>query len=277
MSMESGAASVGEKPALKRWLQRGLRRTHLWLARRELPPRMALYLHSLDPAEQPALRAMLQWCRDQGRTFVDTDQYLSPDCPPGAVNVSFDDNHRGWHEALPLFAEFGVRVTFYVNTCVLRGACTPEEMNAYYDLVAHHGYREPLTAEEIAEIHHAGHLIGAHTHTHIAMRKVPVATAQQDLERNRTILEGITGAPVRHFSYPFGIRRHFSPALGEMVRRMGFQSVAAATPGLLYQKRDPFWIQRTYWMLHQPVAWNAENMRVNGALWVNLTKLSPIG
>jgi len=275
--MDSPATSRVRKPALKRLLQSGLRRTHLWLARRELPPRMALYLHSLDPAEQPALRDMLQWCRDQGRTFVDTDRYLSADCPAGAVYISFDDNHRGWHEALPLFAEFGVRVTFYTNTSVLRESAGADEIRRYYDLVDHHGRREPLTAGEIADIHRAGHIIGAHTHSHIAMRRVPAAEARADLERNRMILEEITGAKVDHFSYPFGVHRHFSPELGEMVRGMGFRSIAAATPGLLYQPPDPFWIQRTYWMLDRPVAWNAVNMRVNGALWVKMTKLSPIG
>ena len=266
-----------QKRPLKRWLQRGLRRAHLLFAGRELPPRMALYLHSLDPSEQPAVRDMLQWCRDHGRTFVDTDQYLSPDCPAGAVNISFDDNHRGWHEALPLFAEFGVRVTFYTNTCVLRGVSGADGIKRYYDLVAHHGHREPLAVEEIAGLHKAGHLIGAHTHDHIAMRRVPVDQARGDVERNRTLLEQITGAKVEHFSYPFGVRRHFSPALGEMVRGMGFRSIAAATPGLLYQPRDPFWMQRTYWLLDRPVAWNAENMRVRGALWVKMTSLSPIG
>ena len=150
-------------------------------------------------------------------------------------------------------------------------------MNAYYDLVAHHGRRELLTAAEIAGLHQAGHIVGAHTHSHIAMRKVPMDAARADLERNRALLEEITGAKVEHFSYPFGVRRHFSPELGEMVRGMGFRSIAAATPGLLYQPRDPFWMQRTYWMLDKPVAWNAENLRVNGALWVKLTKLSPIG
>lgn len=268
---------MGAKTTIKRLVQRGLRRTHLWLARKDLPPRIALYLHSLDPGEHPALRAMLQWCRDTGRTFVDADQYLSPSCPPSAVYVSFDDNHRGWHEALSLFAEFGVRVTFYTNTCILRGASSDEEIRNYYDLVDHHGHREPLSADEIAAIHKAGHIIGAHTHSHIAMRRVPMDHARADLEKNRTLLEQITGAKIEHFSYPFGVKRHFSPALGEMVRTMGFRSIAAATPGLLYQPHDPFWIQRTYWMLHRPVAWNAENLRVNGALWVKLTKLSPIG
>lgn len=275
--MQSIPGTNADKSALKRSFQSGLRRVHMWCARRELPERMALYLHSLDPAEQPAVRAMLQWCRDHARTFVDTDRYLAPDCPAGVVNVSFDDNHRGWHDALPVFEEFGVMVTFYMNTCVLRGSCSAEEMHRYYDLVEHHGRREPLTVGEIAEIHRAGHLIGAHTHSHLAMKKVPLEHARADLERNRAMLEEITGAKVSHFSYPFGVRRHFSPALGEMVRRMGFQSIAAATPGLLYKPRDPFWLQRTYWMLDKPVAWNAENLRVNGALWVKLTKLSPIG
>ena len=238
---------------------------------------MGLYLHSLDAGEQPALRAMLQWCRDEGRTFVDAERFLSPDCPDGAVYVSFDDNHRGWHEALPIFAEFGVRVTFYTNTCVLRGSATDSEIRSYYDLVAHHGHREPLSVDEIAAIHRAGHIIGAHTHSHIAMRRVPMEQAREDLEKNRTLLQEITGAPVTHFSYPFGIRRHFSPELGEMVRSMGFRSIAAATPGLLYEPADPFWIQRTYWMLDRPVAWNAANMHVKGATWVKLTSLSPIG
>lgn len=265
------------KTAVKRSLQRGLRRMHLWFARRELPDRMGLYLHALDPHERPALRDMLQWCRDQGRTFVDTVQYLSPNCPAGAVNVSFDDNHRGWHEALPIFAEFGVRATFYINTCVLSGTSSDEETRRYYDLIAHHGVRAPLSAGEIRAIHEAGHIIGAHTHSHIDMRRVPMEQARADLEKNRAVLEEITGAKVEHFAYPFGVHRHFSPALGGMVRDMGFRSTAAATPGLLYQRPDPFWLQRTYWLLDRPVAWNAENMRVNGALWVNVTKLSPIG
>lgn len=264
-------------PVLKQWFQRGLRRTHLLFARRELPERIALYLHSLDPDEQPALRAMLQWCRDQGRVFVDTDRYLAPDCPAGAVNVSFDDNHRGWHEALPVFAEFGVPVTFYVNTCVLRGECSEDQVRRYYDLVNHYGRREPLTAGEIAEIRRAGHIVGAHTHSHLAMRRVPASTAREDLSVNRRMLEEITGGPVVHFSYPFGVRRHFTPALEEMVREMGFHSIADATPGLLYEKFKPAWIRRTYWMLDRPVSWNAANLRVNGGLWVKLTSLSPIG
>ena len=209
LSMETRATSRGGQPALKRLFQRGLRRMHLWLARRDLLPRMALYLHSLDPAEQPVLRAMLQWCRDNRRALVDAEQCLSPDCPGGAVYVSFDDNHRGWHEAIPLFTEFGVRVTFYTNTCVLRGISTEEEIRRYYDLVDHHGRREPLTVEEIAAIHKAGHIVGAHTHSHVAMRKVPWEQAGADLDRNRGILQEITGAKVEHFSYPFGVRRHF--------------------------------------------------------------------
>ncbi len=279
MSRESSSSvpAGGARRGVKRLLQRGLRRAHLLLARNQLPERMALYLHSLDAAEQPALREMLRWCVDQGRTFVDTDRYLAPDCPAGAVNVSFDDNHRGWHAALELFAEFKVPVTFYTNTCVLRGSCSDEEIHRYYDRVAHHGRREPLTAEEIAEIHKAGHLIGAHTHSHLAMKKVPREQAQADLERNRTMLEEITGAKVTHFSYPFGVRRHFSPELAGMVRSLGFQSIAAATPGMLYAPRDPVFLQRTYWMLDRPLAWNAANLHVNGQLWVKLTALSPIG
>ncbi len=266
-----------QKPLLKKLVQGGLRSLHLWLAPAKLPPRIALYLHSLDSEEQPAVRAMLQWCRDQGRRFVDTDTYLSADCPDGVVNISFDDNHRGWHEALPLFAEFGVPVTFYLNTCVLRGSSARAEIESYYEVVKHFGRREPLTAEEIADLRHAGHLIGAHTHTHLGMRRVPMEEARADLEWNRTLLETITGEKVEHFSYPYGVQRHFSPELGEMVRGLGFRSIAAATPGLLHAPRDPFWLQRTYWKLDRPVRWNAENMRVHGAFWVKMTKMSPIG
>ncbi len=143
--------------------------------------------------------------------------------------------------------------------------------------MGHHGVREPLTPEEIAELHCAGHIIGAHTHRHLAMRRVPLEEAREDLETNRRILQEITGAPVVHFSHTFGIRRHFSPELAAMVRGFGFERIASATPGMLYAAREPRWIQRTYWMLDRPLAWNAENLRVNGQLWVKLTSLSPIG
>lgn len=274
---QTGVSLRSPLTGLKRMLQRGLRRAHLLCARNKFPERMALYLHSLDESERPALREMLRWCVDEGRTFVNTDRYLAPDCPSGAVNISFDDNHRGWHSSLDIFAEFRVPVTFYTNTCVARGRSSAEEVRRYYDLVSHHGVREPLTSEEIAAIHRAGHIIGAHTHRHLAMRRVPLEEAREDLETNRLILQEITGAPIMHFSYTFGIRRHFSPELAAMVRGLGFESIASATPGMLYAPREPGMIQRTYWMLDRPLAWNTANLRVNGQLWVKLTSLSPIG
>ncbi len=54
---------------LKQMLQRGLRKVHVVCARQEFPERMALYLHSLDESERPALREMLSWCVDEGRTL----------------------------------------------------------------------------------------------------------------------------------------------------------------------------------------------------------------
>ena len=62
-----------------------------------------------------------------------------------------------------------------------------------------------------------------------------------------------------------------------MVRELGFDSIAAATPGMLYTPGDGFWIQRTYWRFGETVEWNAKNFRVNGEMWVKLTSRSPIG
>jgi peptidoglycan/xylan/chitin deacetylase (PgdA/CDA1 family) len=60
-----------------------------------------------------------------------------------------------------------------------------------------------LTPSELAEIAESGE-IGGHTVSHPDLATLPVADQAEEIERNKSWLEGISGQPVVSFAYPYG-------------------------------------------------------------------------
>lgn len=260
---------------MKQFIQSSSRRFHWWFCRRPLPDRLAVYFHTLDADEHAAFSAAIAWIKSRGYAFVAPGEFHTA---PGKVcSVSFDDNFKAWHEALPLFDSLGLRAAFFTNTCVLRGKCSEEEMARYCAVINYRRPFIPLSRQEIREMHEAGHWFGAHTHSHVMLSRVNPALAEQDLKQNRSILEEITGNPVTDMAFTFGFPRHFSAAAQEVCLRLGFKTIAWATPGMLHHQSGPPTIHRTQWNYAMSVEDNVKNLEVNGRLFVMLTGRSPIG
>ncbi len=75
-----------------------------------------------------------------------------------------------------------------------------------------------LTPIEMAEIARSGE-IGGHTVSHPDLATLPVAEQAQEIERNKSWLEGISGQPVVSFAYPYG---SFGPNTASVVEQTGF-------------------------------------------------------
>ena len=341
--------------ASKGALHRLLRGAHVRMLDRGLPSRLGIYLHSLDPAQYPALRAMVAELRSRGYRFVGPEAFLANedagsdarydaegpgggaptgdaagrsgggtptgdsagrsrggtpagdaagrsggtpagdaagrsrgtpagiaarharDQSTGRAFLSFDDNYRDWYEALPVFDELELRATFYVNTGAFRDRATPEAIRAYYTRLEHTGPHLPLSTSELREMADAGHVIGAHTHTHERLTSLPRAEAQQEIARSKRELEAILGRAVVHFSYPFGMRRHFDEHLRAYCRDLGFETVANAIPGMQHAAQRPYHLNRSPWDLERGVDYNLANLGVDGRLFARLTGRSAVG
>jgi peptidoglycan/xylan/chitin deacetylase (PgdA/CDA1 family) len=260
---------------LKRFLQSSLRRFHWRFFSRPLPERLGVYFHALDAHEHEAFSSAIRWIKSRGYSFVAPGEFLTA---PGRVcSVSFDDNFKGWHDALPLFDSLGLRAAFFTNTCVLRGECSASDVARYCSVIGYSREFVPLSRQDIREMHAAGHWFGSHTHSHAALSRVSPQAAEDELQRNRGILEDIIGTPVTDLAFPFGLPRYFSPAAKEIAVRLGFKTIAWAISGMLHHQGDPFAIHRTQWNLAMSEADNARNLQVDGHLFVKLTGRSPVG
>lgn len=252
-----------------------IRRVHVELLSRPLPPRIAIYLHEVEAEVRPAFREMVAHLRGLAYRFVGPDAFLG--AADRVAFLSFDDNYRSWYTALPLFADLGVVATFYVSTCAFRDRASSAEIDAYFDRLHFHGERIPLSVAELREIAAAGHVVGAHGHSHRVLAALPAAEARTDIATSKRLLEDLLGQEVAHFAYPYGMRRHFNEGLRAFCRSIGFRTIANAIPGMQFAGQRARQIQRSGWRLNAPLQVNLENLCADGRLFERITGRSALG
>ncbi len=263
---------------LKTALAAMVRSSHAYLSIKSLPRRIGLCFHELEPTQHDAFRACINHLKDQGYRAVGPEEFVNDRSDDRLMLISFDDNFRGWYTALDLFDELDIRATFYVNTLPMRDLATPETIQEFYDRIRHHGDRTPLTRSELTALHAAGHTVACHTRSHFNLGRLPRAQWGKEILEAKRELEDIIGASVSHFSWPYGMSRNFSNKLRTYCAGIGFETVAAATPGLLHIcDIDPLNIPRTRWRLNSPLEQNLLDLRIDGRLFTATTGRSAIG
>lgn len=253
-----------------------IRSGHIALASGPLPSTLGLYFHSIEPAEWGPFAEIVNHFRSVGYKFYGSPgDYLAADGL--AAFISFDDNYRSWYESLGVLSDLGLCVTFYVNTEPLRGIATAAETEAYFDRIGHHGQREALSPSELESLADAGHTVAAHTHTHRDLARLSRQEAMHEVATNRTVLEELLGVPVRHFAFPFGLRRNLPRWAVDWCRDEGFETIAAATPAMLHSPPRPGWLHRHPWRFERSFDQNLDDVRVDGRLFAGITGRSAVG
>jgi peptidoglycan/xylan/chitin deacetylase (PgdA/CDA1 family) len=267
--------SVGTMEALIRRTQWLIRQAHVGLLSGPLPRRVAVYLHEVEDHMWPALREMVDHFHSAGYRFVGPDDF--PEAEDQVAFLSFDDNFRSCWTALPLLERLGIAATFYVNSCALRDRTSRAEIDAYFNRLRATGERVPLSVAELREIAAAGHVVGAHGHSHRMLAALPPDEARAEIQTCKHVLEDLLGQEVAHFSYPYGMRRHFREDLRAFCRQIGFRTIANAIPGMQFARQAADRIQRSVWRLEAPIEVNLDNLRVDGRLFERLTGRSAVG
>ncbi len=260
---------------MRKLIQKAIRGFHLKFCSGPLPDALGIYFHDLAADKLDGIRWCLDYFKSEGYRFVDPLEYSGGEGK--RVYLSFDDNFVSWVENLGLFDEFGVRATFFVNTCVLRGESAMEETEAYFDRICSLLDRTPLARDEICEIRRRGHTIGNHTHSHYDLGSLSHENACEEIRLCREILEDILGEPVVHFSYPFGMPRNLTPALRDYCFAQGMQTISDATPGMLRLPSTRRHLRRTQWRAEFPSEFNLQSLRADGSLFTKLTGRSAVG
>lgn len=254
------------------------RALHACFLRRPLPNRIGVYFHALEPADQLALRACVTALRRLGYRTVSYDAYIDPATTGKVLNVSFDDNYKSWHSSLAMLAELKLVATFFTNSLPFRDSCPPAEIEAYFDRLDYAGERLSLSRSELSEIAAAGHEIACHTHSHLLLSALPRDRWEEEILDSKRVLEALSGRPVRHLSWPFGMPRHMTEKVKDYAFSVGFRSISSATPGMLHagpgNLRD---VPRSAWSAGKSVEDNLVDLAIDGRLFTRLTGRSVIG
>ena len=258
---------------MKYRIQQAIRSAHRHLLQRSLPEKLSLYLHSTAGREQ-RLDELLGFLGECGYAFAGPREFLQA---PGMVAfLSFDDNYRSWLRALPVLGKHRAQATFYVNSWPFRDRVGAADVRRYLDRIVA-SEETTLSTTELVEIADAGHVIGAHTHTHPILPALPEDRAREEIRLSKEELENVLQRPVHHFAYPFGMRRHFNRSLRRYCRSIGFATIANAIPCLQYAKSRPDSLHRSVWFLEHPLTYNLENVCIDGRVFHALTGRSAAG
>jgi len=248
-----------------------VRMFHLLIADRGLPKRVALYCHSIEKKDYDALRDATIYFVNNGYAFCDMERYIAVDGNP-KIALTLDDNYYSWYQALDVLEELEIKATFFTNTLPLRDRASAEEINSYYKRIKHNGEKKPLSVRELRAIDARGHVIGSHTRSHFMLTELSMEHAKEEIRGGKEDLENILGKAITHFSYPFGMRRHFSRELMSYCLEIGITTICSAIHGMMHTiPKDSFVVHRTIWHFEKPGSYNLANLRVDGRIFESLT------
>jgi peptidoglycan/xylan/chitin deacetylase (PgdA/CDA1 family) len=192
--------------------------------------------------------------------------------------LSFDDNYHNWLDIAELLYKNNCTATFYTNSGPFKDRADRKDIEDYYSRIRYFKDVNSLTTFELKKIHSDyNHTIGAHTVFHYNLNKLPFIAACKEILQNKRDLELIIGQEVKHFSYPFGMRKYFNSDLRKYCKQVGFDTVSNAIPGRLYKRHDCYNINRTMWDFKKSFKYNLDNIKINGVPFESITGKSPIG
>ena len=252
-------------------LQQQIRGIHKRFFSGPLPRKLGIYFHELDVQHHDAIRELVSHFRSEGYRFTGNPSDLVLANDESVVFLSIDDNFQTTYDLLELADELAIRFAVYLNTMYFRDRDHDEARSSYLSNLCNDARYELLSQGEVREIASRGHTIGAHSHSHRQLSAMPQPEAELEIRRCKEELEQLVAQSVKHFSYPFGMRRHFTEPLREYCREIGFETVANAIPGLQHCEQTSFNLQRTGWILDQSLTRNIANLRIDGRLYERLT------
>lgn len=142
--------------------------------------------------------------------------------PRKPIILTFDDGYQDTHQlAFPILQEYGMRAVIFILGDRKVKANAWDSLNG--DPAA-----ALLTPGQILELHLRGFEIGSHSLTHPKLTEIPDEDAWEQISRSRMLLEILINAPVRSFSYPYGL---MNTRLRSMVQEAGYDYACGVYTG----------------------------------------------
>ena len=102
-----------------------------------------------------------------------------------------------------------------------------------------------MTSRQVVQLRDAGMQIGAHTHTHPILARLPDSESLDEIKTSKRMLETLLGEPVSLFAYPNGKPdKDYLDKHAEMVRQAGFAAAVSTAAGVSSETTSVFHLPR---------------------------------
>ncbi len=175
-------------------------------------PFRSLYVSPGAFARQMALLRLLGY---RGLCMSELMPYLKGERTGKVVGITFDDGFlNNLSHALPVLQRHGFSSTCYAVSQQLG-------RSNEWDRAAGVAQTPLMSAAQLRQWCAGAQEVGAHTRHHVNLTRTSSTTCAEEIALCKSELEALTGAPVRHFCYPYG---EFTAEHVAMVRAAGFES-----------------------------------------------------
>lgn len=151
------------------------------------------------------------------------------------IAITFDDGYENFlTNALPTLRRYSAMATVFV---------VAERIGGVNDWDTRDGDVEErlMTLPQLREAVMGGTEIGSHSATHADLAAIDVDAARTEIERSRTILRGLIGAPIDVFCYPYGRE---TMDVRRLVREAGYRYACSTAKGMNDSTTDPMALRR---------------------------------
>ncbi|MDP2366879.1 polysaccharide deacetylase family protein [Rhodoferax sp.] len=165
----------------------------------EAPPRGAPFRSLVvSPSSFARHMAMLKLLGYRGLSMSDLIPYLTGERTGKVAGITFDDGYlNNLTHALPVLRRHGFTATCYaVSQCLGQTNRWDAEQGVAQTRL--------MDAAQLRLWVQGGQEVGAHTRHHVHLPGLSATQSQEEIAQSRVELELASGAPVRHFCYPYG-------------------------------------------------------------------------
>jgi len=151
-----------------------------------------------------------------------------------AVAVTFDDGLRSIYlNAYPILKKYEIPAMIFLIADYFKSGKDGRSG------------REFLKPEDVSEMKGSRISFGSHSKNHVVLSKHPKSEVRENIFGSKKDLEEMIEDKIDYFSYPFGLKRHFSKEIENIVREADYKCAFSAINGVNSRNADIFALRRT--------------------------------
>ena len=214
---------------LKVTIQKLIRLFHIVFFKKDFPNKIIIYFHETEDVHVKEIQNIILFFKFSGYEFVTTSEMSRQlNFDTKLIALTFDDAFENWSNILPVFEQYDIKATFFINSIAFTG----EKKRKLFLNINKDTNTELLTIKTLKNMSAKGHEIGGHTHSHPTLSKVGETEFENEIKKNIDILSS-HNLNLNFLAVPFGMKRYVNKNQVEFLLTK-FNTICFGEPGLLH-------------------------------------------